>query len=44
MVMSETYGNIHIPPWVTDVESFWRWYDAAELPEQLPVHFIRGEV
>ena len=43
-VMSERHGNIHIPAWVVDVPSFWRWRDATELPEKLPVHFIRGEV
>src|SRR5262245_14697630 len=43
-VMSERHGNIHIPAWVVDLDSFWRWRDSVDLPEKLPVHFIRGEV
>lgn len=43
-VMSEEYGNIHIPDGVVDLNLFWRWRDAADLPEKLPVHFLRGEV
>lgn len=43
-VMSGRHGNIHIPAWVVDLESFWKWRDAVDLPEKLPVHFIRGEV
>jgi Uma2 family endonuclease len=43
-VMSENYGSIHIPPAVRDVDSFCRWIDSSELPEKLPVHFLRGEV
>jgi Uma2 family endonuclease len=42
--MSEIHGNIHIPVWVKDLAAFWRWRDAADLPEKLPVHFIRREV
>lgn len=44
MVMSERYGNIRIPAWVVDVDSFFRWFDAARMPEKTRVHLIRGEV
>ncbi|HEX4611739.1 MAG TPA: hypothetical protein VH092_26315 [Urbifossiella sp.] len=44
MVMTEGYGRIHLPSWVTTVKRFWRWREAADLPEKLPVHLIRGEL
>jgi Uma2 family endonuclease len=43
-VSHEVHGDITIPRWVVDVASFWRWRDAAELPEKLKVHFLRGDV
>src|SRR5436305_5598727 len=43
-VAHEVHGEIHIPRWVVDVASFWRWRDEAVLPEKLKVHFLRGDV
>lgn len=43
-VISEEYGMISIPSWVIDLPSFFRWLDATDLPEKLPVRFLRGEV
>jgi len=43
-VMTERYGNIRIPARVADLGAFCRWLDAADLPENLAVHFIDGEV
>lgn len=44
MVLSEQYGKISIPPWVIDLPSFFRWIDTTNLPEKLPLRFLRGEV
>ena len=43
-VVSDLYGEIVIPASVVDVESFLAWIDRADLPEKLPVSFIKGEV
>lgn len=43
-VVSDLYGEILIPPAVNDLASFLHWIDAADLPEKLPVSFLRGDV
>jgi Uma2 family endonuclease len=43
-VISEEYGTISIPAWVMDLPSFFRWIDTTDLPEKLPIRFLRGEV
>jgi Uma2 family endonuclease len=44
LVLSEQYGKISIPAWVIDLPAFFRWIDTSDLPEKLPVRFLRGEV
>lgn len=36
--------TIHVPVWVTDLESFRRWVRSDEVPESLPMFFLNGEV
>jgi Uma2 family endonuclease len=43
-VVHDVHGDITIPRSVVDVASFWQWRDAADLPEKLKVHFLRGDV
>jgi Uma2 family endonuclease len=38
------YGEIEVPFWVTDLDSFRTWVHSGELPEKLKVHFINGHV
>ncbi len=38
------YGEIEVPFWVNDLDSFRRWVHSGELPEKLKVHFINGHV
>ena len=35
---------IHVPAWVTDLESFRRWSDDDAFPEAGQISFLRGEV
>jgi Uma2 family endonuclease len=44
LVLSEQYGKISIPAWVIDIPSFSRLIDTSDLPEKLPLRFLRGEV
>lgn len=44
VVLSEQYGTIAIPRWVTDLDSFLKWIDRARLPQKLPLRYIQGEV
>ena len=36
--------TVRVPMWVTDLESFRRWAVSDEAPENVPVHFLDGEV
>ncbi len=36
--------SIHLPDWITDIESFRRWSDTPEFPQDRPVWWIKGEV
>jgi Uma2 family endonuclease len=36
--------SVHIPVWVIDLESFRRWVDSDEVPEDLRVCYLDGEV
>lgn len=38
------YGEIEVPFWVNDLDSFRRWVHSGELPEKLKVHFVNGHV
>jgi Uma2 family endonuclease len=35
---------VHLPLWVTDLESFRRWMDSEESPEKATVCYLAGEV
>lgn len=43
-LLSPVYGEIEIPVWVNDHRSFRRWVRSGDLPDKLPVHFLRGKV
>jgi hypothetical protein len=36
--------ELDIPPWVTDLNSFRRWLDQPDFPENLPIWWLRGHV
>lgn len=36
--------SVHIPAWVVDLETFRRWVHSDEVPEQLRVCYLNGEV
>src|SRR5262245_51354301 len=40
----EDSRRISIPGWVTDLESFRRWTDNEEFPEDAKIWWLRGEV
>ncbi len=44
LVLTEQFGQISIPAQVKDLASFLHWIDSTDLPEKLPVRFLRGEV
>jgi Uma2 family endonuclease len=37
-------GEVHIPGWVTDHNSFLRWLRTADIPDDIPVGFVNGDV
>lgn len=43
-IVTPRYGTVRVPPAVRDLQSFRDWVHFAELPEKLPVHFLRGDV
>ena len=43
-VMSRIYGKIRIPEGLTSLSRFLDWIDTTELPEKLPVRYLKGEV
>jgi Uma2 family endonuclease len=43
-VASDEFGSLHIPDGVKTVAKFCRWVDSADLPEKLPIHFLRNDV
>src|SRR5581483_9903824 len=38
------YGDLHVPAWVIDLNSFRRWIHEGDIPEKLRIHFLRGEI
>ncbi len=42
-ILDETQ-EIAVPGWVTDLESFRRWSDTADFPQDRPVWWLNGEV
>jgi Uma2 family endonuclease len=38
------FGSIEVPDWVVDLESFRRWLDADDLPENLRIWWLCGKV
>jgi Uma2 family endonuclease len=36
--------SVHVPAWVTDLESFRRWMHSDESPENVTVFYLRGDV
>src|SRR5688572_12508854 len=43
-IISPNYGKVCIPRGINDLAAFRRWVHSADLPEKLPIHFLRGEV
>ena len=43
-VMDPEMGQIDIPEWVVDLDSFCRWRQQDDVPEKLKAHFIDGRV
>lgn len=43
-VMSRIYGKIRIPEGLTSLSRFLHWIDTTDLPEKLPVRYLKGEV
>ncbi|MCI0705459.1 MAG: Uma2 family endonuclease [Planctomycetia bacterium] len=43
-ILAPFYGAVHIPSNINDLSAFRRWVHFAELPEKLPIHFLRGDV
>jgi Uma2 family endonuclease len=43
-VADRHYGQVNIPPWVSDLNSFRRWVHSGGLPEKLPAHYLRDDV
>ena len=44
VLFTPRHGEIELPFWVNDLDSFRRWVHSGELPEKLKVHFIDGQV
>ncbi len=44
IVVTSRHGAIEIPSGIRDLAAFREWIHFAELPEKLPIHFLRGEV
>jgi Uma2 family endonuclease len=44
VLFTPRHGEITIPVWVSDLDSFRQWVHSGELPEKLKVHFIDGQV
>ena len=43
-VINESNRRVSIPSWVVDLESFRRWADADDFPEDGRAWFLQGEV
>jgi hypothetical protein len=43
-IVTEGYGAVSIPAGISDLHAFRQWVHFADLPEKLPVHFLRGDV
>jgi Uma2 family endonuclease len=41
---SDQEGEVRLPEWVVDLESFRRWVDTNEFPEEGRIDYIQGEV
>src|SRR5438067_13554285 len=37
-------GGVRVPEWVVDLESFRRWTDTEEFPEEGRIDYLMGEV
>lgn len=44
VLFTPRYGEIELPFWVNNLDSFRRWVHSGDLPEKLKGHFIDGEV
>ena len=42
-IVAET-GEVRVPAWVIDIESFRRWMDTDDFPEEGKIWWLRGEV
>jgi Uma2 family endonuclease len=42
-IVAET-GKISVPAWIVDLESFRRWVDTEDLPEEGKIWWLRGDV
>ncbi len=45
MISVHLYSDsVHVPIWVSDLDSFRQWMHSDESPEKVPVFFLAGEV
>lgn len=44
LVLQSELGELVIPEWVNDLDSFRKWRSSDEVPEKLKVHFFQGKV
>lgn len=45
MISVHLYSDsVHVPIWISDLESFRQWMHSDESPEKAPVFFLAGEV
>ncbi len=43
-IVTGSYGAVSIPSGIGDLTAFRQWIHFAELPEKLPIHFLRGDL
>src|SRR5262249_50269480 len=43
-VFSGEKDRVVVPDWVLDLDSFRRWLDSDDLPENARIYYLRGEV
>src|SRR5262249_57136979 len=44
IVIPEMGGEIRVPDWVVDLDTFHRWVDSEEVAERARISYLRGEV
>lgn len=43
-LIDESYGQVDVPAWVVDLESFRRWADSSDFPERGRIWYLKGKV